>query len=198
MAYSQSFIQQHSRKLIGVGIILVALIAASGLAGQADTSVSMWGAKYSLSSGATIKAADLKVVKVSLGDQAPKYFSNKAKLVGNYLTKNLAEGELIPVSAVTKTSSGVTLKQIPLGIGKSDLPSNLHVGDLVDLYSLPTKDPKASTTLVTSKIRVAAIDSQSQNMGGVVNLLLSVEKEFILDITDAIQIGRIVVVRNAI
>lgn len=198
MAYSQSFIQQHSRKLIGVGIILVALIAASGLAGQADTSVSMWGAKYSLSSGATIKAADLKVVKVSLGDQAPKYFSNKAKLVGNYLTKNLAEGELIPVSAVTKTSSGVTLKQIPLGIGKSDLPSNLHVGDLVDLYSLPTKDPKASTTLVTSKVRVAAIDSQSQNMGGVVNLLLSVEKEFILDITDAIQIGRIVVVRNAI
>lgn len=192
------FIQEHSRRLFGVGILVVALFAAVALAGQADTSVMMWGAKYSLSSGAAITSNDLKVVKVSLGNQAPKYFSNKAKLVGSFLTKSVAQDELIPVSAIAKTSTGASLKQIPLGIPKSDMPSDLRAGDLVDLYSIPIKDPKATTTLVTAKVRVAAIDSGSQNMGGVVNILLSVDKDVVLSITDAIQMGRIVVVRNAI
>lgn len=195
---TNGFIQDHGRKLLGVGILVVALFAAVALAGQADTSVSMWGAKYSLSPGAAITANDLEVVKVSLGNQAPRYFSNKAKLVGSFLTKSLAQGELIPVSAVTKSANGGSLKQVPIGVGKSDMPSNLRVGDVVDLYSIPVKDPKAQTNLITTKVRVTAIDSQSQNMGGVVNLLLSVEKDVLLNITDAIQMGRIVVVRNAI
>jgi putative ubiquitin-RnfH superfamily antitoxin RatB of RatAB toxin-antitoxin module len=158
----------------------------------------MWGAKYSLSPGAAISANDLEVEKVSLGTQAPKYFSSKAKIVGSYLTKSLAQGELIPVSAVSKINNGVSLKEVPLGINKSDMPSNLRIGDLVDLYSIPIKDPKALTHLVTSKIRVVGLDTQSQNLGGVVNLLLSVDKDVLLDITDAIQMGRIVVVRNAL
>ena len=193
-----SFIQEHGRKILGAGILLLSLLAAISLAGQADSTVSMWGVKYSLSPGAAITANDLEVVKVSLGNQAPKYFSNKAKLVGSFVTKSLAQGELIPVSAITKVAHGGSLKEIPLGVNKSDMPSNLRVGDLVDLYSIPIKDPKAVTNVVTSKIRVVAIDSQSQNMGGVVNLLLSTDRDVLLDITDAIQMGRIVVVRNAL
>ena len=74
----------------------------------------------------------------------------------------------------------------------------MRIGDLVDLYSIPIKDPKAVTSLITAKARVAAIDLQSQNLGGVVNILLSVEKDVLLDMTDAIQMGRIVMVRNAL
>lgn len=190
--------ESHGRKLLGAGILVLSLLAALALAGQADSTVSMWGAKYSLSPGVAITANDVEVVKVSLGNQAPKYFSSKAKLVGSFVTKSLAQGELIPVSAITKVAHGGSLKEIPLGVNKSDMPSNLRNGDLVDLYSIPIKDPKASTNLITSKVRVVAIDSQSQNMGGVVNVLLSVDKEVLLDITDAIQMGRIVVVRNAL
>ena len=78
------------------------------------------------------------------------------------------------------------------------MPLTLRVGDLVDLYSIPIKDPKAATNLVTSKIRVIAVDAQSQSMGGSINLLFSVDEKVVLDITDAIALGRIVVVRDAI
>ncbi len=148
--------------------------------------------------GSAIKTSDLEAVKVSLGNQAPKYFSSKASLVGSFLVKSIGQGELIPVSAVTKSSSGNSLKEIPIGISKSDLPIDLRAGDLVDLYSIPIKDPKATTALVTSKIRVAQVDSQSQNMGGVVTVLFSVDQKVVLNITDAVQMGRIVVVRNAL
>ena len=192
------FLQEHNRKILGAGILLLALVGAIGLASQANSSVSMWGAKYSLSPGASITQNDLEKVKVSLGDQAPQYFSSKAKLIGSFVTKSISPGELIPVSAITRSANIGTKKEIPVGVNRSDLPSNVRIGDLVDLYSIPIKDPKAVTALITTKARVAAIDMQSQNLGGVVNILLSVEKDVLLDITDAIQMGRIVVVRNEI
>jgi hypothetical protein len=198
MAKSGSIMQEHGKKFIGVAIIAVSLIAAIGLVGQADNTVAMWGAKYSLTSGAAINVGDLEVVKVSLGSEAPRYFSNKAALVGSFLTKNVSQGELIPVSAVSKKSDSPIQKQVPLGISKSDLPSDLHIGDIVDLYSIPIKNPNSNTNLIVDKVRVVSIDSQSQNMGGVVNLLISVDEKVLLDITDAVQMGRIVVVRNAI
>jgi hypothetical protein len=192
------FLEEHGRKILGAMILIVSLVAAVALAGQADSSVSMWGAKYSLSPGAAITSNDLQVMKVSLGNQAPKYFSSKALIIGSFLTKSLAQGELIPVSAVTKFANSTSLKEVPVGVNKSDMPSNLRIGDLVDLYSIPIKNPNAQTHLITSRIRVIEIDSQSQNIGGVVNLLLSADKDVILDITDAMQMGRIVVVRNAL
>jgi putative ubiquitin-RnfH superfamily antitoxin RatB of RatAB toxin-antitoxin module len=195
---TQKILEKYGRQVLGVGILLVSLIAALALVGQANSSVEMWGAKYTLGPGAVITANDLEIEKVSLGTQAPKYFSTKAKIVGTFVTKNLSQGELIPVSAVTNIANRTSLKEIPVGVSKSDMPSNLRIGDLVDLYSIPIKDPKALTHLVASKIRVVAVDTQSQNMSGVVNLLLSVDKEVLLEITDAIQMGRIVVVRNAL
>jgi len=192
------FLEEHGRKFIGVGLVTASIFGALGLAAQADTSVAMWGTKYSIGPGVVITAHDLQVMKVSLGKQSAQYFSQKAKLVGSYLTRNLGQGELIPVSAISASLHGENLQQIPLGISKSDLPMNLQVGDLVDLYSLPTKDPKAITSLITPKVRVAGIDSQSQNIGGVIDLLLSVDSKVVTLITDAIQMGRIVVVRNEI
>ena len=183
----QTFIQRNSRKILGVGILCISLIAAVGLVGQADNSVAMWSAKYSLSPGAAIKGSDLTVVNVSLGSQAPKYFSNKAKLVGSYVTKPLSQGELIPVSAISKSTTGATTREIPLGVSRSDMPLTLRVGDLVDLYSIPIKDPKAATNLVTSKIRVIAVDAQSQSMGGSINLLFSVDEKVVTGLTTEIK-----------
>jgi hypothetical protein len=189
---------EYKRAAAGVGLLMIAFIAAIGLAKEANSRDPMWGARYSLTPGVAISAKDLEIVNVSLGNQSPKYFSSKAKLIGSFLTRNISEGELIPVSAITKSGSASTLRQIPIGVNKSDAPINLRIGDLVDLYSIPTKDAKSPTTLITSRIRVSGIDSQSQNLGGVINLLFSVEKDSILDITDAIALGRIVVVRDEI
>ena len=194
----QALFQRYSRRFLALGIIAIALLAAVVLASQADKSVSMWGAKYSLSSGDMIKPGDLEVVKVALGNQSPKYFSKKAVLIGNYLTKAIGQGELIPVSGITKFSIRSPVKEVPVGIAKSDLPSNIKVGDIVDLYSIPTKVPQAISSLIISRISITAIDMQTQNMGGSIDVLFRVDAKELLSITDAIAAGRILVVRNAL
>ena len=193
----QTLMQRYSRRFLAVGILIISLLAAVALAGQADSSVSMWSAKYSLSSGEKVKESDLEVVKVSLKKQAPQYFSSKALLVGSYFTKAIGQGELIPVSAVTKLAPGTFSKEVPVGIAKSDLPSGSKVGDLVDLYSIPSNDPNSKSSLVISRVTISAIDLNSQNMGGSINVLFRIDSKAVLSITDAIASGRIVVIKNA-
>ena len=78
------------------------------------------------------------------------------------------------------------------------MPSDLSSGDTVDLYSIPTKDPKATPTLILSRARVALVDSQSRNLGGGVDVLFDLNIKLVLQVMDSIQRGRIVVVRNAL
>ena len=198
MVNFSTILTTHSRKIVGVSLLLLSLLAALGILKQSDNRVEMWSAEYSLPEGATVHAKDIRAVKVSLGVDAPSYFSRKAEIVGSYVSRDVAQGELIPVSSLRKASSSTPKSEVPLGINKSDLPLNLRIGDSVDIYSIPSKDSKGLTSLVVPAVHVAAIDSQSQSMGGVITILISVDPKNISLIADAIQAGRILVVRHAI
>ena len=194
----QTFMQRNSRRVIAVGIIFISLLAAAVLASISNTNQGVWGAKVSIAPGSAIQASDLKIYSVSLGGQGGKYFSERAKLVGSYLTKPVAAGELIPTSSITRTTPDSVMKQVPISIARGDLPSNLLAGDTVDLYSIPTKDPKATPLLILSRARVALVDTQSRNLGGSVEVLFDLNLKLVLQVMESIQNGRIVVVRNAI
>jgi hypothetical protein len=191
-------LQRNGRRILAGMILLISLLSAFALASQANNKTPMWAAKSQIHSGSLLKAGDLLEVRVSLGNQSPKYFSSKAKLIGNYSKRTIDQGELIPVTSITKSWQGLTLKEIPIGLMKNDFPSDLHSADLVDLYSIPVKDPKATTSLIVSKVQVASVDAQSQSMGGVVGVVFKVDPKDLIQLTDAIQAGRIVVVRNAL
>ncbi|MEN9325206.1 MAG: hypothetical protein RL414_960 [Actinomycetota bacterium] len=194
----QTFIQRNSRRLIASAIIIFSLLAASILTSVSNTSHGVWGAKNSIAPGTPIKSSDLQVFSVSLGNQNSHYFSDKAKLIGSYLTKPISSGELIPTSAISKNTPDNVMKEVPISIARGDMPSDLSSGDTVDLYSIPTKDPKATPTLILSRARVALVDSQSRNLGGGVDVLFDLNIKLVLQVMDSIQRGRIVVVRNAL
>ena len=63
---THQLLEKYGRQVLGVGILLVSLIAALALVGQANSSVEMWGAKYTLGPGAVITENDLEIEKVSL------------------------------------------------------------------------------------------------------------------------------------
>lgn len=190
------FLQRNSRKLIAVGIVLFALFAGTLLLSSASSTAQLWGAKRNLSAGTRITSNDLEIIKGSLGDKASKYFSSKAKLEGSYVTISVAAGELIPVSSVRKTTTvSSPMREVPLGINRSDIPINLTVGEYVDLYTIPQKG--SATDLVVSHVSITKVDNKSANMSGQVGILVSVQPKDVVLITDAIQAGRIVVVRHA-
>ena len=87
------------------------------------------------------------------------------------------------------------MREVPLGINRSDIPINLTVGEYVDLYTIPQKG--SATDLVVSHVSITKVDNKSANMSGQVGILVSVQPKDVVLITDAIQAGRIVVVRHA-
>ena len=88
------------------------------------------------------------------------------------------------------------MRQLPLGIARSDLPADLVAGDRVDLYEVP-KDANGAPGLVAAGIRVQNVDNKSRDLGGAVTVLFLLHEKDILAIMDSLVTGRIVVVRNA-
>lgn len=190
------FIQRNSRRLIAIAIIIFALFSGSLLLSSANSPIELWSAAKPLTTGTQITAKDIKVKSVSMRDGASRYFSKKANLIGSYVTAPVANGSLIPVASVRKNAIARTqMREVPLGINKSDLPTNLATGEYVDIYSIPQKG--SSTSLLVPHVSVAKIDNQNSSMTGSINVLVSVKPENVLAITEGIQAGRIVMVRHA-
>lgn len=192
----QDFIQRNSRRLIALGIIIFALFAGTLLLSSAGQSASFWSAKRDLTAGTKLAASDLQEVNASLGGTSGKYFSSKAKLVGTYLTSHLAAGELISVSSIHKTPTVVnSLRDVPLGINKTDIPMDIAVGEYIDLYSIPQKGSDAA--LILSHLQVRKIDSRNSSMSGQLGIIVQAQPKDVIYIATAIQAGRIVLVRHA-
>lgn len=190
------FIQRNSRRLIAVAIILFALFSGTLLLSSATAPVELWSASKPLVVGTQLTAQDIKVKSVSMQSGSSRYFSKKANLIGSYITAPVKSGELIPVVAVRKSAvAKAAMREVPLGINKSDLPSNLLAGEFVDIYSVPQKG--SATSLLVSHVTIAKIDNQNASMTGSVNVLVTVKPESVLSIADGIQAGRIVLVRHA-
>lgn len=71
-------------------------------------------------------------------------------------------------------------------------------GDLVNVYHVA--DPHISQivtppALIISRVRVLAVDSKNQNLGGSVALTLSIETRLIFKLLKATESGRLVLVR---
>ena len=104
--------------------------------------------------------------------------------------------KLLPLNAIGVSAQASNLRELSLGILNSDLPADLSVGDLVDIYLVP-RDPQSQSEKVATKLLVVGVDSRSRNLGGSINVLLSIKEADVLNVTDALTLGRLLVGRNA-
>ncbi len=191
------FFAQHSRRIIAIGAITLSLLAAFALAGASQNTSSIWAAAHQLAPGATLHESDLIQVNASLGTNSKYYYPSTSRLIGNVLTRTVGSGEFIPLNALAQASSATDLRQLPLGIERSDLPPDLMAGERVDLYAQP-KDPGQSAELVASGIHIQSVDNKSRDLGGAVTVLFLLHDRDVLGVIDALASNRIVVVRDAL
>jgi hypothetical protein len=191
------FIAANSRRLIAIGAIAISLIAALGLATASQSSSQIWAASHLLAPGSLIGPSDIVRIDANLGTSAKNYYSGKAKLIGNTVRRPVGPSEFIPLNAIAQAGSVSDYRQLPLGIGRSDLPSDLAPGERVDLYSIP-KDVGSAPSLVATGIHVQSVDSKSRDLGGAVTVLFLLHEKEIAAVIDSLTSGRILVVRNAL
>jgi len=191
-----NFIQEHLRRIVIVGALFIALLGALGLAGISQQSTKYWALSHDLQIGEKISQSDLVKVDANLGGAGSRYLDATKPVMNKVATRMLSTGELLPLNAIGVSAQASNLRELSLGILNSDLPADLSVGDLVDIYLVP-RDPQSQSEKVATKLLVVGVDARSRNLGGSINVLLSIKEADVLNVTDALTLGRLLVVRNA-
>ena len=187
-----------TRTVVAIALIFASFISSFALSRAANQTELLWSARSVLIPGSKIIANDLALRRVALPDGDAAYAQQDINIVGLQVLRAIGAGELIPISALNKGSSGVANSDVPISVQNSDTPIGLESGEIVNLYHV--SDPRLSTKigppiLVLSHIYIYGIDQKSQSLSGNLSLTLSVPKNEVVRLLTATDSGRIVVVR---
>ncbi len=191
---------RNPRTALAIALIAISFVAALALSQEAHQSIQVWSANHPLLIGQTITSNDVKISRVLLPENASHYLASSVRIFNLKVRSQVGVGELIPVTALTKEVGVSHLQSLPVRVARSDLPTDLQVGQRVDLYSVATSAAQAQTepVLAAHGLIVESIDQKSKDLGGDIGIVLSVSKSSVLSVVGAIAYSRVLVVRDAI
>ena len=189
----------QTRLVIAVSLFAAALISAMALTALGNQSDTYWVASKNLTPGAQISESDLAQVQVSLGESSSDYLAEESSPIGTYLLHAIGKGELISINALSDTSREMRSEQVPILVRGSDIPSDIELGEAINIYWVPEAmgmQKVGEPTLVISGAYLRSIDRKSANFGTDVALTVSVFSREIFTLLSATSTGRLVVVRS--
>jgi hypothetical protein len=149
---------------------------------------------HAIPSGTMLRGGDVELVKVNLNSDTNHYDGASDTVVGQYATRLLQSGDLIAVTDINRISGAQNDNYLPLGIGVDDLPTDLSVGDLVDIYVIP-KDSSVLPAPVARRVVIQSIDQKSRSLGGNVAITVMTSRAITSIIVIAESQGRLVIAR---
>lgn len=189
----------QSRFVIATALFAAAVISAMALTALGNRSETYWIANNSLIPGSQITESDLAEVNVILGQASGTYLSKDVLVAGTYVVRPIQKGEFISVSSVSDFPSNLQSGQVPISVQSSDLPSDLELGEELNIYWVPEAIGSEKTqppTLVVSGVFLNSINRKTGNFGSDISLTVSVKESEIFSLLDATATGRLVIVRS--
>ncbi|MGO4692515.1 hypothetical protein [Glaciibacter sp. 2TAF33] len=121
------------RFAIGLVLVVASVVGVWAIVASADRSVAVYAARDALSIGDRVVAADLTMTRVRL-DSAGRLYVTPQRMPsdGLVVTRAVAAGELVPVSAVG-TQAGASVTSVVVAV-KSKLAGSLGPGSVVDVW----------------------------------------------------------------
>lgn len=122
------------RFAVGVVLVLGSIVGVTAVVASVDDSAQMYVARTTLPAGTTITAAELEPTAVRLGTAQSRYLDPAGLPAdGLVLTRAVAAGELIPLTAVSDTAErGRTGVVVALS---GDIAGSVAAGAPVDLWA---------------------------------------------------------------
>lgn len=156
------------RFAIGLVLVIVSVLGVVFLVSTADNTVQVYAARAPLSAGDRIDADDLVAQAVRLGPLTSKYLGkNELPAEGLIVTKTVAQGELIPASAVGSVA-GTRVASVVIR-ANSQLPRSITAGSVVDIWAAKKTDNRLygpPSVLVSSATVVRVIEGEGVIAGG--------------------------------
>ncbi len=184
---------------VATGLVFIALAVLIGwqvIEGLADRDTA-WAARVDLPAGLPIAANDLVQVPVSLGGSSGAYWLGVEPPIGQVITADLKEGQLVMRSGVAlKPLVGARL--VTVGVEPQHSPLATKRGDVIDLYSV--EEDASEAKLVLAGVIVAQVAEQSSGLGSLASgrISLLIDPQDVLKVVDANRAGRIDLVLHSL
>ena len=188
-------IVKNSRIAMGLGLLIISLLAATLIAKEANRTVLVWATKNNLAPGELITDGDIPPVSALLPESSKNYLSASAQMIGGVVLRQISAGDLIPAEAVTASSESINSKLIPLTVELTDMPLGLSRGDVIDIYAIAKRDSKITTPeLLAANVSVSQV--LERNNSGVGSVLVILDNAQILPTLQLLSDSRIIIVRS--
>jgi flagella basal body P-ring formation protein FlgA len=92
-------IVKNSRIAMGLGLLIISLLAATLIAKEANRTVLVWATKNDLAPGELITDSDITQVSALLPESAKNYLSGSAQIIGGVVLRQISAGDLIPAAS---------------------------------------------------------------------------------------------------
>lgn len=160
------------RFMMGITLITASFLSAFYISSSERRSIEVWGAAHDLAVGDIIEVEDIAPVRVLLPENADRYLSSSAELIGATVLRPIGGKELLPSYAIGGERD-LHMRRVPISFPQNSLPNDLEVGDEVDLYAVPIPDRtfnspsgEKKARIVLASISVNGLESKEKNFGG--------------------------------
>ena len=168
----------QTRLVVAISLFAAAVISAMALTALGNQSDTYWVARESLIPGMQISESDLSEIEVSLGEANGSYFSKNALVAGAYVLRSIQKGELISIGSVSDTPSASKSGQVPISIRASDLPEDIELGEVINIYWVPDalgmENPQMPQLAISGAF-LNSINRKAGNFGSDISLTVSVQ-----------------------
>ncbi len=127
------------RLWIGVAMVAASVLAGALVLGTSDDTVPVWATTDAMGAGQAVTAGELTVRRVRFADSsdAALYLDADRPLPADLrLLRGVGAGELLPRAALGP-GADVSLRQVPISVAADQVPRDVAVGTLVDVYLRP-------------------------------------------------------------
>jgi hypothetical protein len=187
-----------ARLLIGLLLVLLSVVVGAKIVADADQRVQVWSVTRDLGVDTPLTGDDLRATSVNLSGSTSRYLAASQDLEGLVLTRPVARGELLPVSAVAHGDSGQK-RRIVIEVDRFGV-AGLQKGRVVDVYVVPESQSGESPPppeLVLSGVTVGEdVKSGGSAFGGSgskAGVTLLVDRDQVTDLIDAVAHGDVYV-----
>jgi hypothetical protein len=186
-------VKRDFRLWVGIGLLLFSILTISHLVSTAGARTQSVALTHDVVAGKHLTLDDLEVVQVAL-PSASNYLSSIYAAIGTTTSRNMAVGELIPVSS-QPSDNAKNLRRVSLPIRAGHLPA-LQVGDLVDIWNTPSVDGLQipGPPLLVSRAATVADAPASTDSNSDTALTVLIPKSEVAKIITALRDGQMDVV----
>ena len=177
------------RFAIGLGLVVVAVGGVYLIVSASDQTTAVFAARSALAVGDRVEAGDLVATQVRLGGTGDLYVTpDRLPDDGLVVTRTIAAGELVPASAVGR-SSGTETTSVVVEL-TSALAANIGPGAVVDLWAARKTDQNAygpPTVLVGQASVVLLVEPTGLSVGtGIRSVELLVPKDNVAEVLESV------------